>query len=260
MQEVYGRFFGPATAHGRSDRGPGFFIEAGAVQGTVYDSNSIFFERFAGWTGLLVEANPFSFAKLVVRRPATFRIETALCAKPGTLRFNLPDAQRTADGCCGRANGEGKYTLRCTPLSAVLGQIGVTHVDFWSLDVEGAELDVLHGFDWQRHTLSVLLIEVFERFRKPYGEFLYSRGLTKLADFCSPTHLNEAWYNASMITPAAASNLACSQEKPPPRRSAVPREGPSRRRGGGSGRGGGGRGGGMGGGGGGGGRGRGRTS
>ena len=35
---------------------------------------------------------------------------------------------------------KGKYILRCTPIGAVLRQIGVEHVDFWSLDVEGAEV------------------------------------------------------------------------------------------------------------------------
>ena len=48
VQEVYRRFFGQGTMFAR--RGStGFFVEAGAVQGTVYDSNSIFFERFLGW-------------------------------------------------------------------------------------------------------------------------------------------------------------------------------------------------------------------
>ena len=139
VQQVYRRFFGPGTAFASRGR-RGFFVEAGAVQGTVYDSNSLFFERFLGWRGLLVEANPFSFAKLLVRRPASYRLESALCAAAGIMRFNLPDNQRTADGCCGRANGKGKYILRCTPIGAVLRQIGVEHVDFWSLDVEGAEV------------------------------------------------------------------------------------------------------------------------
>ena len=139
VQQVYRRFFGPGTAFASKGRN-GFFVEAGAVQGTVYDSNSLFFERFLGWKGLLVEANPFSFAKLLVRRPASYRLESALCAAAGIMRFNLPDNQRTADGCCGRANRKGKYSLRCTPIGAVLRQIGVEHVDFWSLDVEGAEV------------------------------------------------------------------------------------------------------------------------
>ena len=210
VQQVYRRFFGPGSAFvaAGGETRKGFYIEAGAVQGTVFDSNSIFFERFLGWRGLLVEANPFSFAKLVVRRPAAYRLETALCETTGTLRFNLPDHQRTADGCCGKADGRGKYQMRCTPLGGVLEAIGQRHVDFWSLDVEGAEMDVLKGFDWARHSLSVLLIEVYPRFRKRYEAFLAARGLVRLTDFRSPTGLNQVWYNASLISPLGATRAA----------------------------------------------------
>jgi len=38
----------------------GFFVEAGAFDGEAR-SNSFFFERERGWTGLLFEANPQLF-------------------------------------------------------------------------------------------------------------------------------------------------------------------------------------------------------
>ena len=200
VQQAYRRFFGPKTNFYRDGR-KGYFVESGAGQGAVFDSNSIFFERFLGWSGLLVEANPFSFAKLVVRRPAAYRLETALCARPGELRFQLPDHQRNADGCCGRADGAAKHVVRCTPLGAILDTIGIHHVDFWSLDVEGAELDVLQGFDWAHNSLSVLLIEVYPRLDESYSHFLSARGLVRLRDFKSPTGLNQVWFNRSLISP-----------------------------------------------------------
>ena len=42
----------------------GFFIEAGAVDGQTL-SNSLLFELNHNWTGLLVEANPYSYNDLV---------------------------------------------------------------------------------------------------------------------------------------------------------------------------------------------------
>jgi hypothetical protein len=45
---------------GRKKRG-GFFIEAGAHDG-VEASNTLYFEKKMGWTGLLVEPNPDSFS------------------------------------------------------------------------------------------------------------------------------------------------------------------------------------------------------
>lgn len=70
----------------------------------------------------------------MTRRPGSYRIETALCERVSTLRFALPDKQRTADGCCGKANNEGNYAARCTPVSEILRGCGVTHIDFWSLE------------------------------------------------------------------------------------------------------------------------------
>ena len=62
---------------------------------------------------------------------------------------------------------------------------------------------MLEGFDWERHTLSVLLIEVYQRFEKTYSRFLSARGLVRLTDFTSPTGLNQVWYNASLVRPIA---------------------------------------------------------
>ena len=42
----------------------GVFIELGGFEG-ILGSNSFFFERCLNWTGLVVEANPFSYSILV---------------------------------------------------------------------------------------------------------------------------------------------------------------------------------------------------
>jgi|TARA_B110000211_G_C14021455_1_gene527882 hypothetical protein len=43
-------------------------------------------------------------------------------------------------------------------MATILKAAGVRYVDFWSLDVEGAELEVLQGMDWSV-PVRVLLIE-----------------------------------------------------------------------------------------------------
>ena len=42
----------------------GFFIESGALDGETR-SNSLFFERFRGWTGLLIEAGPINYQQIL---------------------------------------------------------------------------------------------------------------------------------------------------------------------------------------------------
>jgi len=50
-------------------------------------------------------------------------------------------------------------TLVCYPLQTILEAIGVTHVDLFSLYVEGAELSVLKTLDWNRITIDVIMLE-----------------------------------------------------------------------------------------------------
>ena len=52
MAELY-KLFGQSKG--------GYFIEAGAYDGYEI-SNTLYFEKFLGWTGILVEPNPEAFA------------------------------------------------------------------------------------------------------------------------------------------------------------------------------------------------------
>jgi hypothetical protein len=49
------------------------------------------------------------------------------------------------------------YSVSCGPIGSFLSAIGITHIDLFSLDVEGGELSVLLTMDWniQVHYLLV---------------------------------------------------------------------------------------------------------
>lgn len=85
-------------------------------------------------------------------------------------------------------------------MGSLLKAIHVSHVDFWSLDVEGGEMDALKGMDWSI-PVSVLLIEVYPRFKRRVGEYLTSHKMRKFSNFHSPTNLNELWYNPDRVSP-----------------------------------------------------------
>ena len=42
----------------------------------------------------------------------------------------------------------------------IAGALGVTVIDYFSLDVEGNELNVLKGFDWDNVLIRVMLVEM----------------------------------------------------------------------------------------------------
>ena len=50
----------------------------------------------------------------------------------------------------------------CHPLAAILPKFGLHHIDFFSLDVESAELEVLSTFPFQTTTVGVFCMEADE--------------------------------------------------------------------------------------------------
>jgi len=50
-------------------------------------------------------------------------------------------------------------SVNCFPLNSVAAALGVTHVDYMSLDVEGPELEILRTVDWTRLRVDVVAVE-----------------------------------------------------------------------------------------------------
>ncbi len=149
----------------------GTFIEAGAFDGRSL-SVSWFFEQI-GWTGLLVEAIPERCEECRRNRPRS-RVEHAALSRRGTsgvTTFNVPQAQPmlsylgTQDAHLQRVAREGGAVRRvevpATSLDALLEGTpqAAGRIDFAVLDLEGGEPDALDGFNLDRHSPRVLVIE-----------------------------------------------------------------------------------------------------
>ena len=59
----------------------GFFIEAGALDGERL-SNTLYMERFLNWTGILIEADPKSYALLLEKNRKAYSLPICLSLKP----------------------------------------------------------------------------------------------------------------------------------------------------------------------------------
>jgi len=55
----------------------GFFVECGGLDGETR-SNTLYFERFLGWKGLLIEADPSNFHQMLPRRRKAWLSPTCL--------------------------------------------------------------------------------------------------------------------------------------------------------------------------------------
>jgi len=153
----------------------GTFVELGAVDGVTF-SNSKFFQDSMEWDGLLIEpSEDFAFlmegrSKYKRGNPITGKrcapdgkakcVNSAVCKREGNLTFvfhHRGDGNMVAGAVdyltpghakFFRLNKNNTYQVRCRPFGTLLNEANVKHIDFLSLDVEGAEETVLETMDW----------------------------------------------------------------------------------------------------------------
>eukprot|EP00660_Eupelagonema_oceanica_P008437 gene8437-2897_t len=110
-------------------------------------SNSLFFERLRRWRGLLVEPNPALFARAAALNRAAWLTDACVATRgsPHVVRFS---ARGALGGIVEHLTHSAATVINrtCVPLPLLLQHAGAPKVvDFWSLDVEGAELPILRA-------------------------------------------------------------------------------------------------------------------
>ena len=134
----------------------GFFVESGAHDGEAI-SNTLYFESI-GWQGLLIEpGNDYGNLRKKNRKAWSFHGALSPTGKSEMVNFAV---DKHAVGEIIKSNGKGN--VQAEPLAQILAAISPTRttVDFWSLDIEGAECDVLQTTDFEKITVGILLIEM----------------------------------------------------------------------------------------------------
>lgn len=154
----------------------GFFIDIGAFDG-VHLSNSYCFELM-GWGGICIEPQKYYFDICEAKRPGSKCVKAACCSAGGIDSLELKvDETGLFSGLevnPDQPNISGHYESLSKPVSKIRSETvaartldSILHeylpagqqIDFLSLDVEGAELDVLHGFDLARYAPRIMVIE-----------------------------------------------------------------------------------------------------
>ncbi|KAH3841968.1 hypothetical protein DPMN_115455 [Dreissena polymorpha] len=150
----------------------GFFVEIGAYDGQSL-SNTLLLEMKNKWTGLLIEANPHMFSYIASVNRNCYAINCCLGYTNTSLTFTLSGMLSSADAVMTaqhrnrinseRNNNDKTYnktvTVQCYSLLDILNVIGTRNVDYFSLDVEGAELYIQESIDWNQIDIDVFTIE-----------------------------------------------------------------------------------------------------
>ena len=155
----------------------GFFIECGAYRGEDL-SDTLFFELKRNWTGLLIEAHPDYFRQILQKNRQAIALRACLSVTRSQqlMKFKLSGWGSGISSTYRNYNTkpDRETDVQCFSINSIMAAIGVRHVDFFVLDVEGAEIPILKTIDWSRLTIDVLNIE--------YSEIKVQDRLKKLKD------------------------------------------------------------------------------
>lgn len=164
-------------------------MECGALTGDAM-SNTIDLERKFNWGGILIEANPEAFKKLLSRNRKSWTLPICLSLEPFPtqvihcldislwvqitmfLFFQVTFQPKSVDPGHSHIKGAAKtlqkpgipgidpesVTIQCFPLYSVLLAVGRTAIDFFSLDVEGHELKILETIPWHKVNIKVYVL------------------------------------------------------------------------------------------------------
>ncbi len=173
------------------DKVGGIFVEFGALDG-VFHSNTYFFEKFLNWHGLCIEPNPNTYKELLNNRSCRCS-NKAVFYKNGFVDFISIDgpirgwsgifqsmetehvrriANNVEDGL------KTVIQVESRTLESLLVENDLYDIDYMSIDVEGAESDILLAFPFDAFDIRIISVEV------TYGDvittILGKRGYTKI--------------------------------------------------------------------------------
>ena len=146
------------------------YLEMGAFNG-VRESNTRFFDECLQWEGVLIEANPLKYPKLLRTRPHAHRFNVAgSCGTDRMIDFysvaftNAAQVDHVPNGSI--LDPSKIVSIPCASLTPILRQI-MPHITFFSLDVEGAEYMVLEHLDFAQLSIDLIMMESVNHFCRP---------------------------------------------------------------------------------------------
>ena len=147
----------------------GYFVEMGATNG-IYVSNTLILERDYGWDGICIEPAPSDFSDLKNNRRCTCvnkcvdetegEVEFLLAGEVGSIIDEETDNsyEKRKDKIDSLKEKGRVIKIETVTLEKLLDECDAPSViDYFSLDVEGAETRILRKFNFDKYIFSALL-------------------------------------------------------------------------------------------------------
>jgi len=182
----------------------GIFLELGACNG-IYLSNTKALEDYLNFTGILIEPGINDYNQLIHNRPNCKNYNCAIDEKEGFFEYigdgtgvgglinNLSETWIKA----WKLNKNNIQKVQTRKLCDILHENKIKYIDFWSLDVEGSELNVLKTMDWSI-PVYIIVLEVSAWGEKGQQDVEKCRNILRKQNFtCDGKRygLDEWWIN-----------------------------------------------------------------
>ena len=185
----------------------GFFLDLAASDG-IYLNNTYVLEKLFGWKGICIEANPLFHTKLRKIRRCIID-DSIVNDKSEKVDFRIDRdifSGIVAEDTMNRYSDCNKQAKIITATTCTLTEILDRHnapkvIDYFSFDVEGSELRVIKGLDFNKYSFKCLTVEspqleahqiliendyVFVKNNKWEAYYVHKTLLTKLKVKCEP--------------------------------------------------------------------------
>jgi FkbM family methyltransferase len=153
----------------------GFFVDIGAYDG-VHINNTLYFEKYNNWSGLNVEPIQSIYEKLKNNRPNSINLNCAVCNSDGETDF-LCNTGYTEMLSGIKNNYDPRHWYRLEreniqmgsttevikvntkKIETICDEYSITHINYLSIDVEGAEFEVVKSINFEKVFIDVIEFE-----------------------------------------------------------------------------------------------------
>lgn len=153
----------------------GFFVDVGAHDG-ISINNTLYFEINNNWTGINIEPIKTVFNKLIINRPNNINLNYAVCNNEGQSEFlcnigyteMISGLKHTFDNRhLNRLKKENKQKGSSTKIikvctkkmETIFDENNISHINYLSIDVEGAEFEVIKSINFDKVFIDVIGFE-----------------------------------------------------------------------------------------------------
>lgn len=146
----------------------GFYVDIGAHHPVRFSNTLLFYKR--GWRGVNIDPTPGSMRSFKLLRSKDINLEIGIGEKSGKMTFycfNEPAINTFDQTLAAERAAMPRYTIvkeievLVEPLAVLLNRVvpDGRQIDFFTIDVEGLDLQVLKSNDWGRFSPNYILVE-----------------------------------------------------------------------------------------------------